>query len=140
MIGSQDWFNEWVKQMRILKVIKGHKSEFNVPLMAKKGEIIEGQERETEWEGWLWACNNAGIQGWVPKVCLESISESGKFQFLCDYNARELTIDKGQEVIVLDEESGWAWARTTLGEEGWIPLEKLQGMDDKPDSIPDLIR
>lgn len=129
-----------MKQMRILKVIKEHKSEFNVPLIAKKGETIEGQERETEWEGWLWARNNAGIHGWVPKVYLQSTSESGKFQFLCDYNARELTIDKGQEVIVLVEESGWAWVRTTLGEEGWIPLKNLQGLNDKPDSIPDLTR
>ena len=45
-----------------------------------------------------------------------------------------------QEVIVLDEESGWAWVRTTLGEEGWIPLENLQGLKEKPDSIPDLSR
>ena len=50
----------------------------------------------------------------------------------------ELTIDEGQEVIVLEEESGWAWVRTTLGEEGWIPLENMQDLSEKPDSIPDL--
>jgi SH3-like domain-containing protein len=124
--------------MRILKVIKDHKSEFHVPLMAKKGEIVEGQEKETEWEGWLFCRNASGIHGWVPKSYLESISESGRFQFLRDYNARELTVDQGQEVIVLDEESSWAWVRTLLGEEGWIPIEKLQGLKSKPDSIPDL--
>jgi SH3-like domain-containing protein len=124
--------------MRILKVIKGHKSEFHVPLMAKKGEIVEGQEKETEWEGWLFCRNRSGIHGWVPKSYLESVSESGRFQLLRDYNARELTVDQGQEVIVLDEESSWAWVRTLLGEEGWIPIEKLQGLKGKPNSIPDL--
>lgn len=126
--------------MKILKVTKNHKSEFQVPLVAKKGEIVEGQDRETEYEGWLWCRNSSGIHGWVPKTYLESTSESGQFQFLQDYNARELTIDAGQEVIVIDEESGWAWVRTTLGEEGWIPLENLQDLSEKPDSIPDLSR
>jgi uncharacterized protein YgiM (DUF1202 family) len=126
--------------MKILKVIKDHRSEFHHPLIAKKGEIVEGQERETEWEGWLWCRDSSGFQGWVPKKYLESTSKSGHFQFLRDYNARELTIDKGQEVIVMDEESGWGWVRTTLGEEGWIPLENLQDLTDKPDSIPDLMK
>jgi SH3-like domain-containing protein len=129
-----------VISLKILKVTKNHKSEFHVPLITKKGDIVEGQERETEYEGWLWCQNSAGLQGWVPKAYLKQASESGQFQFLKDYNARELTINKGQEVIVLDEESGWAWVRTTLGEEGWIPLENLQDLKDKPDSIPDLIR
>jgi len=124
--------------MKILKVIKNHKSEFLVPFIASKGEIVEGEERETEFEGWLWCKNNSGNQGWVPKTYLEAASESGQFQFLQDYNARELSVDAGQEVIVLDEESGWAWIRTTLGEEGWIPLENLQDLKDRPNSIPDL--
>jgi len=125
--------------MKILKVIKNHKSEFNVPLVAKKGDTVEGQERETEWDGWIWCRNGAGLQGWVPKKYLESISELGHFQFLQDYNARELTVEEGKEVIVLDEESGWAWVRTPLGEEGWLPLENLQDLSEKPDSIPDLM-
>jgi len=124
--------------MKILKVIKDHKSEFHVPLVAKKGEIVEGKEKETEWEGWLLCRNSSGIYGWVPRTYLESTSESGQFQFLRNYNAREITIDQGQEVIVLDEESSWAWVRTPLGDEGWIPMENLQNLKGKPDSIPDL--
>ncbi|MFW9787163.1 MAG: SH3 domain-containing protein [Candidatus Thorarchaeota archaeon] len=125
--------------MKILKVTKNHKSESQVPLVATKGEVVEGLERETEWEGWLWCRNGSGIHGWVPRNYLDSAPESGRFQFVQDYNSRELTIDAGQEVIVLDEESGWAWVRTTLGEEGWIPQENLEGLKDKPDSIPDLM-
>ncbi len=125
--------------MKIVKVTKNHKSELHIPLIAKKGEIVEGQVRETEWEGWLWCRNSSGVHGWVPKTYLESMSESGQFQFLNDYTARELTVSKGQEVIALNEESGWVWVRTTLGEEGWIPLENLQDLKDKPESIPDLI-
>jgi hypothetical protein len=126
--------------MKILKVIKNHKSELQVPLIAKKGEIVEGQERETEWKGWLWCRNTSGVHAWVPKAYLESTSESGHFQFLQDYTARELTVEIGQEVIVLDEESGWAWVRTPLGDEGWVPLENLHALKDKPESIPDIMQ
>ena len=128
-----------VKLMKILRVIKNHKSEFHVPLIATKGEIVEGHEREGEFEGWFWCKNRSEVHGWVPKVYLEPTSESGQFQFLQDYNARELTIDAGQEVMVLNEEGGWAWVRTILGDEGWIPLENLQDLKDRPDSIPDLM-
>jgi hypothetical protein len=126
--------------MKIVKVIKNHKSEFQVPLIAKEGDIVEGKERETEYEGWLWCRNRSQVEAWVPKTLLESTLESGHFQFLKDYNSRELTIDEGQEVIVLNEESGWAWVRTTLGDEGWIPLENLQDLIDRPDSIPDIMK
>jgi uncharacterized protein YgiM (DUF1202 family) len=125
--------------MKILKVTKNHKSEFHVSLVATKGEIVKGEERKTEYEGWLWCQNSAGVNAWVPQTYLEKTSSSGQFQFLKDYNSRELTVNEGQEVIVLDEDSGWAWVRTTLGEEGWIPLENLQDLTDKPDSIPDLV-
>jgi len=126
--------------MKILKVVKNHKSEFQVPLIAKMGEIIEGEEKETEWEGWLWCRNNSGVHGWVPKIYLEPTPESGQYKFLKDYNARELTVDEGQEVIVLDEESGWGWVRTPLGDEGWIPLANLQDLKERPDSIPDIMK
>ncbi|MFW9809283.1 MAG: SH3 domain-containing protein [Candidatus Thorarchaeota archaeon] len=125
--------------MKILKVIKSHVSEFHIPLIAVKGEVVQGEKRETEYEGWLWCQNHVGTAAWVPETYLEKASDSGQYQFIKDYNSRELTIEEGQEVIVLDVESGWAWVRTTLGEEGWIPLETLQDLKDKPASIPDLI-
>ena len=126
--------------MKIVKVIKNHKSEFQVPLIAKRGESVEGQERKSEFEGWLWCRNNSDVYAWVPKAYLESTSESGNFQFNQDYNSRELSIEEGQEVILLNEESGWAWVRTPLGDEGWIPLENLQDLKEKPDSIPDIMQ
>ena len=126
-------------RLKILRVIKNHKTEFHVPLVAVKGELVQGEERETEYKGWLWCQNSAGINAWVPETYLEKTSDSGQYQFLKDYNSRELNVNEGQEVIVLDEDSGWVWVRTTLGEEGWIPSGNVQDMSGKPDSIPDLM-
>jgi len=125
--------------MRMMKVIKDHESEFTTPLAIKSGESLEGEERETEWEGWLFCRNSAGVEGWVPKTYLKPESDLNRFLSLKDYTARELTIRTGSEVIVLSEESDWAWVRTPAGDEGWVPLNKLEDVDKQPDSVPDFM-
>ena len=126
--------------MKITKVIKAHETEIAKTLTAKKGESLEGTEKETKWEGWLWCRNKADVDGWVPKSYLKPLSEPGQYQLLQDYTARELKAQPGEEVMVLIEESGWAWARTPFGEEGWIPLENLGDVKTQPDSVPDLMK
>jgi hypothetical protein len=108
-------------------------------MIAVKGEIVQGERRETEYEGWLWCQNSDGVNAWVPETYLEKTQDSGQFRFLKDYNSRELRVNEGQEVLMLYEDSGWAWVRNTLGEEGWIPLENVKDLKDRPDSIPDLM-
>ncbi len=122
------------------RVVKDHESEFEIPLVIKGGELVEGEERETEWKGWLFCKNDAGVQGWVPKAYLKPESEPDRFLSIQDYTSRELTVSPGDEIIVMSEESGWAWARTLLGDEGWIPLNKLEDVTKQPDSVPDLMR
>ncbi|MDF1540293.1 MAG: SH3 domain-containing protein [Candidatus Thorarchaeota archaeon] len=113
--------------MRIVRVIKKHTSEFPVPLIMTKDDIVEGEKRETEWEGWLWCKNEVGVSGWVPESYLKSLpNEKGKYVSLQDYDAFELHADVGQELIVLYEVSCWARVRTPDDEEGWIPLENIE--------------
>ncbi|MHA2068620.1 MAG: SH3 domain-containing protein [Candidatus Thorarchaeota archaeon] len=126
--------------MKISKVLKSHESEISRPLVAKRGEQLEGQKKETKWEGWLWCRTKADVDGWVPKSYLEPLSEPGQYQLLQDYTARELKVQPGDEVMVLIEESGWAWARSPTGEEGWVPLENLADVKTQPDSVPDLTK
>ncbi|MFQ5833938.1 MAG: SH3 domain-containing protein [Candidatus Thorarchaeota archaeon] len=126
--------------MRIARVTIDHESEFEIPLVIKGGESVEGEERETEWEGWLFCRNDAGVHGWVPKAYLNPESDSNRFQSIQDYTSRELTVRLGDEIIVMSEESGWAWARTSLGDEGWVPLNKIEDLTKQPDSVPDLMR
>jgi len=126
--------------MRIAKVIKAHETEITKTLTAKRGESLEGIEKEAKWEGWLWCRNEADVYGWVPKSYLEPSSEQGKYKLLEDYTSKELKGQPGEEVMVLIEESGWAWARTSLGDEGWIPVENLGDVNTQPESVPDLTK
>jgi uncharacterized protein YgiM (DUF1202 family) len=124
--------------MRIARVVKEHTSDNLIPLIVKLGEVLEGEKRETEWEGWLWCKNSVGVFGWIPEAYLKALPEERMYVATRDYNAKELPVDIGQEVMILEEESSWAWVKTARGDEGWVPLENLEKVT-KSDSIPDLM-
>jgi len=123
--------------MRTARVIKKHTTEFTVPLIMKKDDIIEGEKRKTEWDGWLWCKNDTDMFGWVPEPYLKKLPEDRKYIALRDYNAIELSVDVGQELVIFYEASSWAWVRTPDDEEGWVPLENLENVL-KSDSLPNL--
>ena len=110
--------------MKILKVMKNHKSEFQVPLVAMKGDVVEGLERETEWEGWLWCVNREGKNGWVPEHYVS------RNQNVCtltvDYDATELTVEEGETLEIHKREAGWWWCVNRAGLAGWVPEENLE--------------
>ena len=118
----------YTRAMQPFCVINKHTTEFTVPLLMKKDEIIEGEKRKTDWKGWIWCKNDAGLFGWVPEPYLKQLPEERKYIALRDYSAFELSVDVEHELMVLKEASSWTWVRTLDGEEGWIPLENLENI------------
>jgi hypothetical protein len=109
-----------------VRVKKNHTSDVLIPFKAKKGEIVVGEEKPTQWEGWLYCENEQGIEGWVPKAFINKIPNKKKlFKFNRDYNAYELSASKGDLVEIRETVSGWALVASENGELGWIPLENL---------------
>ena len=110
------------------QVIKQHESEFPVPIELVKGDQIEGTLKKTEWEGWVWCTSSTGVKGWVPLIYLQALREKeGWFLVIQNYNARELTVQKGEILELSEEEAGeWVWATTESGQSGWIPLKNLK--------------
>jgi hypothetical protein len=45
------------------------------------------------------------------------------------YDANELSVDLGDEIIGELVESGWVWCHNQKGERGWIPLECLEALN-----------
>ena len=108
------------------KVIKSHHSDVLIPFQAEKGEIVDGKEKSTQWEGWLYCKNNVGIYGWVPKAYVTPVKGSSEeFQFIRAYNSFEISASKGEYVKIREIESGWAKIENDRGKIGWIPLENL---------------
>ena len=109
-----------------VKVITSHRSEVLIPFKAEIGEIIEGKEKPTQWEGWLYCKKKDGILGWVPKAFLTQIKDSSeKYKFIRTYNSFEISASEGEFVKILEIESGWALIEKESRKVGWIPLENL---------------
>jgi hypothetical protein len=43
-----------------------------------------------------------------------------------DYDARELSVAKGERVAVSREACGWAWCVADVQRSGWVPLSHLR--------------
>lgn len=108
-----------------VRVIQAHRSAFTDPLIARQGDQLSFERRETEWPGWIWCTAPSGKSGWVPKSWTEL--GPGFCTLKRDYAATELSVEEGATVTVELVESDWAWATTETGESGWLPLSHLGG-------------
>jgi hypothetical protein len=111
-------------------VIADHDAAYPEPIALRAGERVRYERRETEWKGWLWCTSDSGVTGWVPEAWLAL--EGPLAIARRDYCARELTVRPGMVVAGSLTESGWLWATTEEGANGWVPLKVLKPCHDHP--------
>ena len=85
------------------KVIAKYISAFPEPLLLKRGELLRVENKKSEWPGWVWCISNDGKKGWIPKSYLKL--KGKQYIMIHDYDATELTVSKGQELIIEKEET-----------------------------------
>jgi hypothetical protein len=112
-----------VRIKQSFRVIKPYRTPFSDPLIARQGERLNFERRESEWEGWIWCTCTSGRSGWVPENWVQIKDRTCVLQR--DYTAAELSVGKGETVTADLFESGWAWASKESGESGWVPLSHL---------------
>jgi uncharacterized protein YgiM (DUF1202 family) len=105
-------------------VIKNYSSPYTDPWVITKGEILSIGQKESEWSGWIWCTNNDGKSRWVPENYLEIQGNTGKPNR--DYNATELNINVGDELIIEEEEAEWYWVTNQQGKSGWVPIKNVR--------------
>jgi hypothetical protein len=133
-------------------VIRDYTAVYANPLEALAGTRLELGRRDDEYPGWVWciapdgraadghaadghaADGHAvdghaadGRAGWTPLAWLDQAGATAILRR--NYTARELTIQQGQAVILLELESGWWWAQTEDGQTGWLPANCLQELE-----------
>lgn len=108
---------------RKCRVIYGYRSAYPHPLKLKSGEVVTIGEKRSEWSGWLWCEDQDGKKGWVPESYVERKGDTGKVDV--EYDATELTVEKGEELEIIKEEKGWLWCKNKKGNFGWIPKKKV---------------
>jgi hypothetical protein len=89
------------------------------PLTLAKGETVRLGPRDTSWEGWIWVIAADGRGSHVPEDHLEITADTAKVKK--PFNARDLSVKKGETVSALHEVNGWLWCENSAGEAGWLP-------------------
>jgi len=110
--------------LKFCRVISDYKSPYTEPLKIRKGEVLQIRNKESKWSGWVWCMNKDGKERWVPRNYIDPQGNSGIM--LQDYEATELTVFIGDELVIEKEESGWVWVSNVEGNKGWIPLEIIK--------------
>jgi len=119
------------------RAIVAHRPSYADPIRLRAGEELAAVGREGEHPGWLWGTSRDGKSGWVPVAYLERRGE--KMVARRDYDAVELAVQAGDELIVTREESGWLWCTNRRGASGWVPaaavaLRPRDGWQEKEES------
>lgn len=105
------------------RAIVAHRPGQAEPIRLRAGEELAATGREGEYPGWLWGTSHSGQSGWVPTAYVERRGEKAVARR--DYDAVELAVDAGDELIVTREESGWLWCTNRRGASGWVPAEAV---------------
>ena len=111
-------------KLKFCTAISDYKSPYTEPLKIQKGEILQIGNKESEWPGWVWCINKDGMERWVPRNYIKIHGTSGIT--LQDYDATELTVFIGEELVIEKEESGWVRVSNVEGKKGWVPLENIR--------------
>jgi hypothetical protein len=100
-----------------------HEASFGQALVFRAGDGLMVEDRQTNWDGWLWCVGPDGVAGWAPAIYVDRDGSRGVANR--DYDATELTVAAGEILTVHYEEAEWAWCTRSNGENGWAPAECL---------------
>lgn len=118
---------------RRCRVIKGYQASSVNPISVEAGEVFTVSEKRDAWEDnpawlWVWCTDQRGRSGWVPKNVIQPGAAGGTGTTSAAYNAIELTVAAGQELVIEGEESGWFWCRDRQGRSGWVPMSHVAAL------------
>lgn len=119
-------------RIRICRAITAYESAYPMPFALRAGDELAIGDKESEWSGWLWCTSQRGESRWVPEAYVERRGDTGVA--LCDYDATELSVDAGEELLVDRQESGWMWCTNRRGQSGWVPGKNLDCESDETET------
>jgi len=107
-----------------VSVRKAYKRPYENPMAVLSGEqVFPDFGKPTDIAGWVWCTAGDGRSGWTPTRWITQTN--GKWHICRDYNSIELTIERGDLLEAIFEESGFYWAERENGDTGWIPCDNV---------------
>ena len=95
------------------------------PLILAVGDQVRLGAADSDWPGWIWVTAINGRGSYVPQDHLDC-QPDGTARVVQAFNARDLTVRRGDPVDSLREVKGWHWCRDEKGQEGWLPSYLLR--------------
>src|SRR5213079_326642 len=107
-------------------VVRDYVAQYPDAIAVARGAEVLVDREDREFPGWWWCRAADGRGGWVPAELLDSPPAPGaRAQVVADYTARELTVQAGMHLEVLEERAQWIFARTTTDALGWLPASHV---------------
>ncbi len=114
------------------RVVKARQPENLDPLSVKSGEELQVSERQDAWQDnpewiWVWCTDPRDKSAWAPFDLLEPLPGQGRYRARAGYtyDAVELPVASGDEIVVNSEKNGWYWCTNSQGEQGWVPADHV---------------
>ncbi len=112
-----------------MRVIASYRTQYHQPIEVDTGTRVSFHDRpdDGEFPGWKWAQADDGNAGWVPRAFFGP--GQGSAVALRPYSARELDVEIGSCVRLIEEFSGWLRVIDEAGRAGWIPASCVERCD-----------
>lgn len=107
-------------------VVRPHVSNYPDPVRLRQGDRVTIGRRDPEHPGWVRVTDPAGRAGWAPEALLEHAGEH-EATATEDYDATELDVLPGDELVVHRHMAGWLWVSDRTGRRGWVPTAVTAG-------------
>ena len=116
-------------KMNLIKyrVIWEYTSPYPNPTIFRTGDAVKiGAEyqEDPDWKDWFWCEGPENIKAWVPKQFLNIDGGIGTLKR--DYNAMELIVSVGEDLLIHEIVNGFGMAEKPDGTRGWVPVRNLE--------------
>jgi SH3-like domain-containing protein len=102
-----------------VSIIRPYAAQYPQPIAFAAGDRVSVHHADTEYIGWHWCRNAAGVEGWVHESYLSGTQ--GDATAVRSYSAEELTVVEGDQGTVLDQLGGWLYLELDDARKGWVP-------------------
>ncbi|WOG25399.1 SH3 domain-containing protein [Endozoicomonas sp. 8E] len=110
--------------MKTVKVIEDYQACYPDPVTFSEGDSLILGKSDDEFPGWIWVTSGSGKEGWAPLPLIRRLSQKEGIA-LEDYNARELSVNVGEDLRILREINAWGWVENQQKQTGWVPISKF---------------
>ena len=111
-------------------MVTDYNTRYPFPIAVNASEVFQVSDKVEPWNDnpdwlWVWCKDQRGKSGWVPKDIIVFNADGVSGTVRDRYDATELTVTAGEELVAQQEAAGWFWCSNRAGKSGWIPLDNI---------------